>query len=343
MILSALLALTLLSTGCGSGSDEDGDGGTPPYPGVGAGGEVRGERRFSTIMSGLRQGQVRQTPWAGYWFPYSTDGIDRAASKYESASGRSGAASWERSHHGSGVPGVQSWWGHCNGWAAAAVLFAEPRSSRSVEGVDFGVGDQKALLSEISMEVSATFFGRRHDGGNSSRDESFRDVHPNQFFLVLTNYVGRGMPIIIDRYTGNQVWNHPVIGYRAKAFEDSDYLGPAPDQPNVHRVNSELTVWWGRDDVPADKLTDAFDFADNASFESRTLRMELWLDGPPSSGRVLLAREGNSVLGGAWRNGNIETPNSHPDYIWVVDGVRPSSGYSNTQIDPAWVQSRFGR
>jgi hypothetical protein len=336
MRLLLLIAFSLSLIACGK---DDENSGAPPYPGIGAGGEVRGERRFSTLMSRNREGRVSRTPWAGYWFPYQSEGISTAASRYESASGQGGAVSWERSHHGSSVPGVQSWWGHCNGWAAAAVLYPEPRAARS----GFEVAEQKALLSEIAMEVGATFFGRRHDGANNASSPTFRDVHPNQFFLVLLNYVGRGLPIVIDRYTGNQVWNHPVVGYRVEPFASADYLGPDPERPNVHRVNARLRVWWARDDVPAGKVTDAFTFEDNASFQSRELRMELWLDGPPDTGTLLLARDGDAVLGGAWRNGNLESPNSHPDYIWVVDGIRPSSGYSNPEIEHTWVTSRFGR
>ena len=331
-----------MAVGCG-GDSEDGE--TPPYPGVGANGEVRGERRFSVLMENFSQGQVRQTPWVGSWFPYSTNGISEAAATYEKASGRTGAVSWERAHHGAGLPGLQSWWGHCNGWAAAATLYEEPRSPREVQGVGFSVSDRKALLTEVAMEVNATFFGRRYEGPSdvSDSDESFKDIYPNQFFLVLTNYVGRGLPLVMDRYTGSQVWNHPIAGYQVRPLTESDDLGPAPGQPEIHRIAVTLTVWWARDDVEPGQLTESFAFADGASFESRVLKMELWLDGPPQEGKVILARQGNSVLGGAWKNGNMEAANSHPDYLWAVQGIRASSGYSNPEIDPGWVVEHLGR
>src|SRR5205085_1724032 len=127
------------------------------------------------------------------------------AAKYEAAHGASGAQSWELSHHGSSVPGLQNWWGHCNGWAAAAVLFAEPHATMPVGSTAFGVADQKSLLSEIAMEVDAAFFGSRANSDGSS-DPAFQDIYPDQWFLVMTNYMGAGLPIIIDRYTGLQVW-----------------------------------------------------------------------------------------------------------------------------------------
>src|SRR5207302_643581 len=161
-----------------------------------------------------------------------------AAAKYDQAHGPSGAQSWELGHHGTTVPGLQNWWGHCNGWAAAAVLFGEPHATVPVAGTAFGIADQKSLLSEIAMEVDAGFFG-----------------------VVVKN-----------------------------------------------------TIWWARDDVPGDFQTQAFSFNDSDSFESRELRYEVWVDQPvvfdssgkiTSAGNVILSRSGGTVIGGAWRNGNL--------------------------------------
>ena len=40
-----------------------------------------------------------------------------------------------------------SWAGHCNGWAAAALLEPEPTAPVTRAGVDFSVADLKGLLS----------------------------------------------------------------------------------------------------------------------------------------------------------------------------------------------------
>jgi hypothetical protein len=347
-LLAASISIALVS--CGSGDEGDpGEAGYQPIPAPGTLGEV--EKNFASIMSGWSRAQATRTPWAGYWWPYTDNGIAGPASKYDSAIGGGGAASWERSHHGSSVPNLQDWFGHCNGWAAAAVLTTEPRSPKAVRNIQFGVGDQKALLSELGMEVDGDFFGTRQNGANDNSSLSFQDVFPNQFFLVLTNYIGRGFPLIIDRYTGNQVWNHPVAAYEISPVTRDDYLGADPSAPNVHRVLVSMKIWWVRDDVNGSHLTEPFAFNDGPSYESRVLRGEIWLDGAPEfdstgalrrSGDVILPRQGNFVLGGAWRNGGLPASNSHPDYIWRPTRFKKSTGFSNPELDANWIGAHLG-
>lgn len=349
----ALLLCAALSSACGDssggGDDEDGD---VPYPRVPANGQVTGEKNLANLMRSHSQGQARRVPWAGYWFPYEDQGTSSALAKYERASGETGAVSWEQGNHGSSLPGLERWWGHCNGWAAAAALWPEPLSQEEHGGVAFGIQDQKALLTELGMEVRADFFGRRHDSPGNTSSGTFLDVSPNQFFLVITNYIGTGLPVIVDRYTGYQVWNHPVAGYQMGPVTAEDNIGPDPSAPNVHRVRMSTRIWWVRDDVSPDHRTEPFQFQDGPSYESRVLRYELWLDGPPvfdssgnlrSSGNVILARQGNSVTGGVWRNSGLEPANSHPDYIWVPHAPTPSTGFRNPRLSDQWVLSRFSR
>lgn len=361
--LFSLAALALASCGgagqSGPADSPDGQPGNtaptdntrPPYPTVNPNGQIQGEGNFATLIKRASQGKTGATPWAGYWWPYETNGISNAASRYDQARGGGTAASWERSNHGAGVPGLESWFGHCNGWAAAAVLYREPRAAATAGSQSFPVAEQKAILSELAMEVRADFFGSRNEDNNSS-SQTFQDVAPDVFFLVLTNYVGNGLGLIIDRYTGNQVWNHPLAGYRISPIRPADSLGPAPGNPDIHRVNVTTQVWWVRDDVEGGHLTEPFAFEDGQSYESRTFRYEVWLDAPPvfdgagnlaSAGKVVVARQGNSSIGGAWRNSGLELFNSHPDYIWVPHAVTPSTGYSNPGIDAAFIESTFGR
>ncbi|MBC7690139.1 MAG: hypothetical protein H7222_00065 [Methylotenera sp.] len=350
--LSAVFVTALsVFASCAKNSDTASNNSDLPYPVVPQGsGEVTGDKNFAQLMQSAAQGSVRPSPWAGYWWPYLDDGISIAARLYERSIGKSGALSWEAQHHGSRVPGVQSWWGHCNGWAAAAVLFEEPKSSKAVNAVSFGVAEQKALYSEAAMEVSADFFGTRSNSDDSS-DPAFQDVFPNQFFLVLTNYVGHGFPLLMDRYTGQQVWNHPIAGYKIAPVQPSDSLGSDSRAPGVYRALVTVTLWWSRDDVEGGHVTEAFSFADTASFQSRTLKMEVWLDAPlvfqgttlKSSGNIILPRQGRTVTGGAWRNGGLAEVNSHPDYLWVPHAVMKSTGFSNPYIDPVWLnQLRSG-
>src|SRR4051812_25694677 len=100
-----------------------------PEPGV------RALTNFADLMKAFPQGRPAGNPWVGPWWPYSAGGIQDAANLYEKASGKTGAVSWESSNHGPETPELQDWWGHCNGWAAAAALFPEPLALRVVSGV----------------------------------------------------------------------------------------------------------------------------------------------------------------------------------------------------------------
>lgn len=359
ILLLVMMMGVAASCGGGSGSDSsssDDEPGRPgeaadgvPYPDAGGNESVRGEFNFARILRDRAEGKAKSMPWAGYWWPYVEDGTSDALAKYARSGGSSRALDWELGRHGSATRGVESWWGHCNGWAVASVLYPEPRAAKTVSGTSFDPAEQKALLSEIGMEVEADFFGQREDAGAVS--SAFDDVFPNQFLLVLTNFTGRGEPLIIDRYTGDQVWNHPVAGYRILPVKPSDVVGTHSYAPSTHRVMVSTQIWWARDDVPGGHLSEPFAFADSDSYQSRVLRFELWLDGPVEfsssgevkrSGDVVLVRQGSVTLGGAWMNQGLSVVDSYPDYMWVPHRVIPSSGYSNPHLDIGWVERAFG-
>jgi hypothetical protein len=241
------------------------------------------------------------------------------------------------------------WFGHCNGWAAASVLFNEPVKAKDRNGVSFPIGDQKALLSELGQEVHADFFGLRSESDDPT-DTTFQDVFPNQFFLVLTNLVGKGQSLIMDRYTGSQVWNHPIAGYQIAPITPADDLGVDASAPNVYRIMVTAQVWWLRDDVPADQITEAFAFTDGPSYDSRILRFEVWTDAPArfdtsgnlvGAGRIVLTHQGSVVYGGAWRMGGFDPLDSHPDYIWSPYSLATPGEFANPAIDAVQVQQLF--
>lgn len=320
-------------------------------------------------------------PWAGYWWPYVGGGI---GSSWRDAAGLSPAdkydqayknflrskgkdigkyepmADWERGRHGPGLASVASWWGHCNGWAAAALMIAEPTVPKTIDGVTFEVRDQKALLAESWMEFSGDFLGHRVEDEHDFSSGAFWDVVPAQFHLLLTNVMGKeNRGIIIDRYTGVEIWNQPLVAYAIDPIRKEDDLGEHPDFPGVYRVNVTARIWWANDNVRPDDVTPVFDFdrlqnefAD-AYFPGRVLHYELWLDGPlefdasgalTRSGDILVTHEGERYVGGVWKNGTNPAAliHSHPDYMWVPFGIQKSSGYKNPRIDDAWVREHIG-
>lgn len=360
LFVYAGLVLTLASTvfGCGGESTQNSaDSAAPPYPSVpsDAGGTMAANRNFAFLMKNYRQAVINPAPWAGYWWPYNSNGISRAAAKYDAARGRSaGAASWEISNHGQGLEDVAEWWGHCNGWTAAAILMAEPRSSKSASGETFTVSDRKALLSEVFMEVTGDFIGTRVDDPRDTSSDAFNDVWPAQFFLALTAVMGsQHRSIAVDRYTGAQVWNHPLVAYEIEPVRPTDYLGPDPQFSNLYRVSMATTIYWVNDDVEPGILTPAFDPGTanmSEAFGGRTLRYELWLDAPPEfdasgnltkAGNVVLTSTSHGVIGGLWKNAAMPLVESHPDYMWMPSGVAPSSGFKNPRIEDNWVLSNI--
>ncbi len=271
-----------------------------------------------------------------------------AMNNYASAVGSSTSVRWEEAHHGSSTPGLQNWFGHCNGWAAAAVLFREPTQPYQDPLVTFSVGDQKALLSEMAMEVSGDFFGTPATSDNPL-SMAFQDVFPDQFLLVLTNYIGQGLPLIMDRYTGEQVWNQPIAAYRIAQPTPADVLPPSSSAPSISRLRMSVEVWWARDDVTGEYITQPFNFTNSESYESRVFDFEAWLDGPvefdsdgkiSSSGNLVLTRQGSYSVGGFWLMSGAE---SYPDYLWVPYQPKASSGFSNPNLDFTWLRERFAR
>src|SRR5579885_2120070 len=141
--LAALATLALLSScapALDNGDDSGSDGPTancafqPCFHGK----AVEGEKNFAVLINNYLKGKPEPTPWAGYWFPYTENGIAAGklgspAGKYDAARGhKTNAQAWEVANHGAGVKGVQGWWGHCNGWCAAAALFPEPHKPSTV-------------------------------------------------------------------------------------------------------------------------------------------------------------------------------------------------------------------
>ena len=364
-ILLFSLYVTLL-TSCGTESTP-GVGPNPnsPYPTF-RGQEFKGEKNFAYLMNNFQEGVAKPSPWAGYWWPYSANGIASGgffashspAGKYDAARGNTThAQSWELKNHGARVPHLQQWWGHCNGWCAAAALFPEPTEAVVVNGITFGIGDIKALLSETGMSANADFFGERIDVDDSSSPK-YWDTVPDQYFLVLTNYLGKlKKTVLIDRYTGSQVWNQPLAGYRLQYPKPEDYLGNTPESPNVYRILVTSTLWWMEDNVPPDVQTPPFSFEEaegTGVVSSRTLTMEVWLDAPvafdhsgkiTSSGDVIVAREGDYLAGGSWRSHGGYDVDAWPDYMWVPYAVsKPVDGdqdYVNPEVDIDWIRKHL--
>jgi competence ComEA-like helix-hairpin-helix protein len=108
-------------------------------------------------------------------------------------------------------PGGDSWWGHCNGWSAAAILANEPTEARTVtvdgHDVEFSTADLKGLLTESHYSTYSRFYGERYNG----EDDDLTDLTPSAFQRLVTFYIKeQGVPLVFDTTATEAVWNFPA-------------------------------------------------------------------------------------------------------------------------------------
>ena len=176
-------------------------------------------------------------PYSGFTYPDRGGGTINVLRKYDAAfNGRRGVASAYERQDVSGHRGgrnanfanngrlfariaarirsrrTPAWYGHCNGWTAAAIRHAEPQRSVSRNGVVFTPADIKALLAEIYMYSDTEFLG----GIDTA-------INPALLHVILTNWVGRGShPVGMEATLGEVVWNYPIYKFTSKSSKRSD-------------------------------------------------------------------------------------------------------------------------
>jgi competence protein ComEA len=165
---------------------------------------------------------------------------------------------WELLNHWS--PSGSSWFGHCNGWAAAAILMKEPRVPQTVNfgandehTVELSTADLKGLASETHYSGLSHFFGSRYN----DEDDDITDLSPKSVLQLLEVYVNqRGVPFVFDTTAGDQVWNFPVWKYTLNLTETT--VGGASAASGLININtagqSELETLWGVSTVRGSRI-----------------------------------------------------------------------------------------
>jgi len=117
------------------------------------------------------------------------------------------------------------WWGHCNAWAMAAIMFQVPKEELANNGVTFNIRDQKALLIELSMRDTsdATFWWKQWSNKDEMPDKKYAAGFHEQLKRFLRDEQ-KGLMADMDfkpirQTTGFQVWNYPLLGYVASVRE----------------------------------------------------------------------------------------------------------------------------
>jgi hypothetical protein len=169
-----------------------------------------------------------RVPYSGHDYPDRAGGTINALFKYDQAYHRNRplATEFERmdvSAHRNGRSdepvrgpfgrvwyrggrGVPTWYGHCNGWTAAAIRHAEPQKNVVRNGITFTPADIKGLLAEIYMYTDSEFLGGIDPA-----------INPAVLHLTLGNWIGRGShPVGMETAVGEVVINFPVFNYKSQ-------------------------------------------------------------------------------------------------------------------------------
>jgi hypothetical protein len=204
-------------------------------------------------------------PYPDTYWPFTENGIDATwngegtqspLAKYMAlfdgdAARTKAAQDWEKKNHGSEVPGVQGWYGHCPGWTAAAMMNAPIKHAVFVkkgdaagdvveckEGDDgcikLEIGDVNALMAEVYVDAKSRFIGNRCDTkpsdikrdayGRIERNGSgCQGLNPGSLLIVLgTQMKKNGAAMAIDAqndFNTDQIWNQPAYRYEVNRFE----------------------------------------------------------------------------------------------------------------------------
>ncbi len=355
------------------------------------GGFTASKNSFKEIFNNHRYAQPKTIPWAGSFFPYADKGtavmLDRDGDSdesgrspmqvYEILAGAEGAHEWEQEHHScedmdaATKRSCQAWWGHCNGWAAAAIKEDEPRSPARAGSQTLSVAEQKAIHTELWLSSGSLNAGWTEKGqptgswvhAHSRPSEAydmFWDVTPKAFFLIFTNYVGvMKTGIVIDRFTGDEVWNQPVVGYRLLPIRSSDIRQIREDGVSYTNVLVRAKIYWANDSgIGPGHLSQPFNIRNTddsedvedlgEDYEGRFLAFRLNFTGDfrvSSDGKQVLSA-GRMVGDGNWahqensRSLDKDDLNmTHPDFIWLpLNPIQDTNGYGNPYMEASVVQ-----
>jgi Transglutaminase elicitor len=233
--------------------------------------------------------ELETKPWSGWWWPASdragpslltpNSPLDKYDQYVETATGDNPATrAWERQTIY--FPNA-SWAGHCNGFAAAALLEPEPTEPRTILGITFTVADQKALLTDYHFgDGVAWSYGA--DG----------TVSPADFHRTLLDWLGtngKGFVLTYDM-GGGEVWSYPVYKFQSEWWMD-------PDTTGLWRVRT--TVWMADMDVPPNFVgLQPYPGPDGKTFE------------------YTLVDDPRHPTGGDWTGPSAAGRFAHPGQIW---------------------------
>lgn len=289
------------------------------------------------------EGSAATIPYSGYWYPEQNGGTNNGKDprgdaksadasplvKYDAAFYADDvrrASIWEDENHTISRESLQqnpdlrnltAWFGHCNGFSAAASRHKEPEKDVVRNGITFTPKDIKALLAETYMTGNYRFLGGdRCENFNSSGDPDERqnlqfmdkceDINPGTLHIALGNWIGiKKHAIVSDISQDKAIWNYPVYKYKFK-------LGEITEAKALEYMKSKNTSYKFNQLKEKLYLVNAYMYYSNASDTGEIVggneEKELVLN-------YILEVDGEDrIVGGEWAEVNRKT---HPDFIWV--------------------------
>jgi hypothetical protein len=338
---------------------------------------------FASLFNSYRFAQPKNIPWAGSFYAYSTNGTAIGIKgsfrskgheelspiyKYDQLFNGAGkpATQFEKANHscdhleGETKQSCQGWWGHCNGWAAAALREREPRKTVIYKGETLEVGHVKGILSELWLSTNSYFVGNTNKSKktgewifnpNDPDYKAFWDVTPKQFFFIFANQIGvQQVGVVIDRFTGDEVWNQPVAGYRVLPIRPQDIGVKEVNGKKLNYADLRMKIYWADDDVYENHVSKKFDinatrdeeYEDSPADEytARLVKFKMFFDQP-----LQINGDGTRVLNkpkvvhaGLWAEQENQeygdADQGHPDFIWQpINPYIVNSGYENPHIN----------
>lgn len=215
------------------------------------------------------------------------------------------------------------WWGICHGWAAAAILFKEPVKDVVYNGVTFTPADMKGYASVAGTDIDLApggWVGSRYDGAKnyeldeSKNDPALNDVTPRQYHNFMAKFLGAGKGVVVDRYTGGEVWNQPTDRYETTCSAVA--TGCAAGQ-QAQLCKTAFT--WAEDG----SVTLVANGNRNAPHAYTTRNLTY----------TLCIKDGAIATEGKWNHDpNTDKNNLHPDFLWAPGSIRSGYGASNPTI-----------
>jgi hypothetical protein len=264
------------------------------------------------VHSGEFDDSATTIPWSGSWLPikstylFQSDNGLAPLQKYDlynqkAHGAKTTAADFEKNDPYLYDPNALGWEGRCDAWATASILEPEPTRGVSLNGVDFTVGDLKALL----IKTYETTHSLKQFGSNFTPGSDFNEMYPDQFHRAVQHEIFENHRLMVfDNDPTEQVWNTPL--YRTM-FEIED---DAQDETVMH-----VTAYvWG---------VSAF-IPDMDYVGTLTVKYIYTYD-------LYGNRQADGSMAVAYGNWTGDSKIQHPNFVSVVSGESDHSS-NNTQI-----------